>query len=106
MRWAGRRAWELAGEDEQAPVAARVRFRFPRSVWAERNGHGTLVAEDREGGQLREIVVHRPEPFLRWVLCLEGDAVVEDPPELREAFQAMVRAVAARYGAAAEADDD
>jgi proteasome accessory factor B len=104
--YAGRRAWELAGEDEQAPVAARVRFRFPRSVWAERNGHGTLVAEEEDGSQLREIVVHRSEPFLRWVLSLEGDAVVEDPPPLREAFQAMVRAVAALYGAGEEASHD
>jgi proteasome accessory factor B len=104
--WAGRRAWELSGEDEQAPMAARVRFRFPRSVWAERNGHGTLVAEDENGGQLREIVVHRPEPFLRWVLSLEGDAVVEDPPELREAFRTMVRAVAGLYGVGEEASHD
>jgi len=104
--YTGRRAWELAGEDEQAPIAARVRFRFPRSVWAERNGHGTLVAEDADGAQLREIVVHRPDPFLRWVLSLEGDAVVEDPPALREAFQAMVRAVAALYGAGEETSHD
>jgi proteasome accessory factor B len=104
--YAGRKAWELSGEGEQVPLAARVRFRFPRSVWAERNGHGALVEETEDGDQLREIVVHRPEPFLRWVLSLEGDAVVEDPPELREAFRSMVRAVAAQYGAAWEASDD
>jgi proteasome accessory factor B len=97
--FAGRKAWELSDAPEQPPVAANVHFRFPRSVWAERNGHGTLLREDEDGSQLREIDVHRPEPFLRWVLSLEGDAVVEGPPELRSAFRSMVSAVAARYGA-------
>jgi len=31
------------------------------------------------------------------VLSLEGDARVEEPPELREAFRALVAAVARRY---------
>jgi proteasome accessory factor B len=97
--FSGRKAWELSDAPEHPPAAANVRFRFPRSVWAERNGHGTLLREDEDGSQLREIGVHRPEPFLRWVLSLEGDAVVEDPPELRAAFRSMVSAVAARYGA-------
>ena len=74
-------------------------------MWAERNGHGTLLREGEDGSQLRQIDVHRPEPFLRWVLSLEGDARVEDPPELRDAFQSLVSAVAARYGAAKEDAD-
>lgn len=94
--YAGRKAWEL-GEDNGGSVTARVWFRFPRSLWADRNGHGTLVAEHDDGSQLREIQVHRQEPFLRWVLSLEGDARVEGPQELRNAFQAMVDAVARRH---------
>lgn len=94
--YAGRKAWEL-GEDNGGPLTARVWFRFPRSLWADRNGHGTLVAEHDDGSQLREIQVHRQEPFLRWVLSLEGDARVEGPEELRDAFRAMVDAVARRY---------
>ncbi|MCG6956119.1 MAG: WYL domain-containing protein [Gemmatimonadetes bacterium] len=98
--YAGRKAWELAGEGDQAPAVARVWFRFPRSVWAERNGYGTLAREEEDGSQIREIAVHRAEPFLRWVLSLEGDARIEDPPELQAAFLTMVHAVAERYGAA------
>lgn len=94
--YAGRKAWEL-GEGEAPPVEALVWFRFPRSLWAERNGHGALEREDEDGSQLRRIAVHRHEPFLRWVLSLEGDARVEEPPELRETFQALVAAVARRY---------
>ena len=100
-RYSGRNAWELS-EGPGQPVAARVRFDFPRSVWAERNGHGKLVGEDADGSQLREIAVHREEPFLRWVLSLEGDARVEDPPELRDAFGRMVKEVARHYAPAEE----
>ena len=93
--YAGRKAWELGAGD--ATMAAFVHFRFPRSVWAERNGHGTLVQEDENGGQLREIPVRRADPFLRWVLSLEGDARVVDPPELAQAFRSMAAAVVARH---------
>jgi len=99
--YSGRRAWEL-GEGGSPAIQARVWFRFPRSVWADRNGHGTLVQEDEKGNQVREIPVHRPEPFLRWVLSLEGDARVEGPDDLRSAFRSMVEAVARRYERAAD----
>jgi predicted DNA-binding transcriptional regulator YafY len=79
-------------------VEAHVRFRFPRSLWAERNGHGRLVAEDDDGAQLRSFRIRRRDPFLRWVLSLEGDARVEAPPDLAEAFREMAAAVAALYG--------
>lgn len=93
--FAGRKAWELgAGEPT---VAAFVHFRFPRSIWAERNAHGTLVRDDEDGGQLREIPVRRADPFLRWVLSLEGDARVVAPPELARAFRSMAAAVAERH---------
>lgn len=93
--YAGRKAWELGGG--QAAVGALVHFRFPRSIWAERNGHGTLVSDDADGGQVREIQVRRADPFLRWVLSLEGDARVVAPPELAEAFRGMAAAVADRH---------
>lgn len=93
--YAGRKAWELGtGEPTMAAV---VYFRFPRSVWAERNGHGTLVEEDEDGGQLREILVRRADPFLRWVLSLEGDAQVAAPPELAQAFRSMAAVVVERH---------
>ena len=92
--YAGRRAWEL-GEDPEGPVDARVRFRFPRSLWAERNDHGELVEEGEGGSQVRSFQIHRRGPFLRWVLSLAGDAHVEAPEELRGAFRTMAARVAA-----------
>jgi len=100
--YSGRRAWEL-GEGSAPAIQARVWFRFPRSIWADRNGYGSAVREDADGSQLREMAVHRPEPFLRWLLSLEGDARVESPEDLRVAFRAMVEAVARRYEPAADA---
>ena len=97
--WAGRKAWEL-GADEAEPTEVTVHFRFPRSLWAERNGHGTLVEEEADGSQRRRFAVHRSDPFLRWVLSLAGDAVVVDPQEAAEAFRSLAASVAAVHGAA------
>ncbi len=94
--YAGRKAWELGGEGER-PIEATVLFRFPRSLWAERNGHGALVEARDDGSQLRRFRVHRRDPFLRWVLSLAGDARVTSPDDLRDEFRGMVRAVANRY---------
>lgn len=93
---AGRKAWEMGEAAE--PIRALVRFRFPRSLWAERNGHGELVTREPDGAQLRSFAVRRTDPFLRWVLSLAGDARVEEPETLREAFRAMAAAVATRHG--------
>jgi proteasome accessory factor B len=93
----GRRAWEL-GADVDAATSATVRFRFPRSLWAERNGHGELVREEEDGAQIRRFEVRRRDPFLRWLLSLGGDAWVERPEELREEFRALAAEVARRYG--------
>ena len=41
--WDDAEAWNLPGMDEPE-VEALVRFRFPRSLWAERNDMGELVA--------------------------------------------------------------
>jgi proteasome accessory factor B len=94
--YAGRAAWEV-GEDPEGSVEAAVRFAFPRSLWAERNGHGELIEELEDGSQLRRFGVLRRDPFLRWVLSLAGDARVEAPEPLAEAFTALVTAVAGRY---------
>lgn len=102
-RW----AWEL-GED--AEVAIRVRFRYPRSAWAERNEVGVAVGETgaieagAEGSAgatpastLREFRVRRLEPFLRWVVSMAPNARVESPAEAREAFAELVRDAAALH---------
>jgi proteasome accessory factor B len=90
--YTGRKAWELGAETEPG-VEATVRFRFPRSLWADRNRHGELIREEADGAQLRRFTVRRADPFLRWVLSLAGDAAVESPTELRTEFRAMAERV-------------
>lgn len=99
--YAGRKAWEL-GEEDEGSVEATVRFAFPRSLWADRNGHGTLIEEDEHGAQRRRFTVHRRDPFLRWVLSLAGDARVEEPDELRAEFRALAARVAELHSGDAE----
>lgn len=94
--YAGRAAWEI-GEDPDGPVEADVWFAFPRSLWAERNEHGTLVEDKDDGSQLRRIRVLRRDPFLRWVLSLAGDARVVAPEPLASAFTELVTDVMRRY---------
>jgi proteasome accessory factor B len=90
-----RQAWEL-GEPEAA-VKATVRFRFPRGLWAERNGFGQLVSNEADGAQLRSFQVRQSDAFLRWLLSLEGEAELLEPAPLRESLQQMARAVAEVY---------
>ncbi len=87
-------AWELG---DGAPVEALVRFRFPRSLWAERNAHGEPVREEDAGAAIRAFRVHQVNPFLRWILTQEGDAEIVAPPEMRSALAAMAAEVAALY---------
>lgn len=91
-----REAWELGGGDE-APLGARIRFAFPRSLWAERNGRGTLVEHHPGGVSVRVFEVHQVDPFLRWILSLEGDAEILEPAELRRAFHDLVAEVSSLY---------
>ncbi|MGH7483039.1 MAG: helix-turn-helix transcriptional regulator [Longimicrobiales bacterium] len=91
----GREAWEL-GEDA-APVEASVTFRFPTSLRAERNAWGTLVEPGPDGAATRAFRVHQADPFLRWLLSLQGEAVVESPAELADALRTLARAVARMY---------
>ncbi len=98
-RFRDRDAWELGSEDEPA-IEARVGFAFPACLWAERNGYGALVEERPDGSQVRTFAVRQVNPFLRWILSLEGNARIEDPPELAEELGSLVREVLAVYGAA------
>jgi predicted DNA-binding transcriptional regulator YafY len=98
--YAGRQAWEL-GEPEEAAVVARVHFRFPLSLWAERNGYGVLESRGTDGAQTRTFSVHQVNPFVRWVLAMEGEARVLSPPELCEEVQRMAGEIATAHGGAA-----
>jgi proteasome accessory factor B len=82
--FAGRPAWRLADEE---PLEVEVRFRFPSSLLAARNGQGELVAEEPDGGAVRRFSVTDPHPFLRWVLGFAGEAMVLSPGDVRDAFR-------------------
>lgn len=94
-RYRNREAWEL-GDPEDA-VEARVRFRFPTSLWAQRNRYGEMVEEDEEGASVRSFQVRQPNAFLRWVLSLTGEAEIQSPEALKRDFRAMAEAVLALY---------
>jgi predicted DNA-binding transcriptional regulator YafY len=97
--YAGREAWELGEEDEA--VTARIRFVFPLSLWAERNGHGELESRDTEGSVVRVFTVHQINPFLRWLLTLEGEVEVLEPESLKSELRALARSIALAHGPAA-----
>ena len=97
----GRQAWEL-GSEEEDPVVARVRFAFPRSLWADRNGHGRLVESDEYGHAVREFRVRQVNPFLRWILTLEGEAQLIDPKELRGDLLVLAQKIVDTHTRAAE----
>jgi predicted DNA-binding transcriptional regulator YafY len=94
--YANRKAWALGEEDGEA-LEARVRFAYPRSLWAERNQMGTLLDDHPDGASTRAFRVVQAEPFVRWLLSLEGDALLESPPELRALFDDAVRQLARLY---------
>lgn len=101
----GREAWELgsAGEGE---VTARVRFRFPLSLWAARNGHGELVETEDDGASVRRFAVRQLHPFLRWVISFEGEAEILAPAELRAGARDMAAEVARRHERPVDDDAD
>lgn len=96
-KYAHRTAWELGEEDERT-LTARVRFPFPRSVWAERNRLGELEAEDEDGGAVRRFSVTQTGPFLRWLLSLGGEVELLGPGELEEELRAMVGRIVEGHG--------
>lgn len=91
-----RMPWELGGEDEE-PLRAEVLFRFPASLWAERNGKGTLVETRADGSAVRAFDVQQVDPFLRWILSLQGEAEILGPQELVEEMRGLARNVVALY---------
>ncbi|MGD2067158.1 MAG: WYL domain-containing protein [Gemmatimonadota bacterium] len=103
--WTGRPSWALPGQEEE-PLAVRVRFDFPWSLWAARNDHGELIEELDDGGQLRRFQVQDPDPLLRWLLTLRGRARVEAPPELAEQLRALERRVRRLHGGPAGSVSD
>lgn len=98
--YVGREPWDL-GQDDEEPVVARVLFRFPLSLWAERNGHGTLERRELDGSTIRRFEVHQVNPFLRWLLSLEGDAEVLEPPQVKEELRLIAESIASAHGGAA-----
>jgi proteasome accessory factor B len=102
--YVGREAWELGDDDEEA-VVARVRFRFPLSLWAERNEHGTLESRGTDGSAVRAFSVHQVNPFLRWLLTLQAEAEVLEPQSLKDELRVLARAVADAHGDRAAGDD-
>jgi len=99
----GQEPWELGQGGEEA-LEAVVRFEFPTSLWAERNQRGRLVAEETQGAQLRAFDVTQVDPFVRWVLSLEGRALVLEPPELRQAVSETAARVAELHRGPPDAD--
>jgi proteasome accessory factor B len=91
--YVGRRAWELGGDDDAA-IVARVRFAFPLSLWAERNGYGTLVDSHADGSSVRRFEVRQVEPFIRWVLGCAGEARIVEPAALDDALRALATRIA------------
>jgi proteasome accessory factor B len=96
-----RHPWELGGEGEEA-LEARVLFRFPRSLWAEANELGERVEERSGGSAVRRFRVTQPEPFLRWVLGMMGEAEIVEPAELAAGAREMAARVTALHRPAAE----
>ena len=93
--YVNRQPWELGDEP---PIVASVQFAFPRSLWAERNGYGTLEEELPGGAAIRRFEVHQVNPFLRWLLSMENDVILRHPPELSAELRSLARQTAALYG--------
>jgi predicted DNA-binding transcriptional regulator YafY len=91
-----REAWSLGGEGEP-PVVAHVRFPFPASLRAERNGEGELVEQGADGSAVRRFELHHAEPFVRWLLAQDGDAELLGPAPLLERLREVAARVAALH---------
>ena len=96
--YAQKEPWNI-GETTDAPVQAHVRFEFPRSLWADRNGLGEKIEDHADGSSIRAFDVTQPDPFLRWVLSMAGEAAIVSPADMADDLRAMARDVAARHEA-------
>lgn len=90
--WISAQPWDLPNEELES-VPATVRFEFPLSILAERNELGELVSREDDGAQLRRFEVRHRDPFVRWLLTLEGDARVVEPSELVELWRERLERV-------------
>lgn len=90
-----RESWQL-GDAEQA-VTARVRFPHPLSLWADRNGYGTLEGDWEDGGVCRTFEVSHARPFLLWLLGLQGEARLLEPAALVHELGLMAAAIASDH---------
>lgn len=93
-----RQPWEL-GEVEQ-PVRVVVRFRFPASLWAERNGHGAEVKRGSDGSVLRAFDVNQVGPFVRWLLGFGTAIDIVEPQHVADERRRHAAAVAERHAEA------
>jgi hypothetical protein len=46
--------------------------------------------------------VHQVNPFLRWLLTLEGEAEVLEPESLKSELRALARTIAVAHGRSAD----
>jgi proteasome accessory factor B len=92
-----RSPWELG--DLSEVIEADAHFRFPLSLWAERNGEGERIEERPDGSAVRRFRVAQSNPFLRWVLGFAGEVEILGPPELVNEYREMAERVAALYAA-------
>jgi proteasome accessory factor B len=90
--YVGRQPWELGDQDEPS-ITARVLFRFPASLWAERNGHGTWEQTHANGSAVRAFTVHQTNPFVRWLLGMQDDVEVLEPAALSAELKAIAQRV-------------
>jgi predicted DNA-binding transcriptional regulator YafY len=81
--WTRARAWSLPGQESEE-MEVDVRFSFPRSLWADRNGHGSLVSSLEDGAAVRRFRVRSVDPFLRWLLSFGLEVEVAAPAALAE----------------------
>jgi proteasome accessory factor B len=86
-----RAAWELGEQTDSVEV--ELLFHFPRSIVASRNGEGEMVEQRPDGSSVRRFSVSQPDPFVRWVLGLQGEAEILRPAYLREELAETAREV-------------
>jgi len=94
--WRQATPWSLPAEEVEV-TEVTVRFDFPRSLLVDRAGLGELIEERPGGVTLRRFQLHQTDAFLRWLLSLQGEGRIVDPPELDEALGRMAAEVAALY---------
>ncbi|MGH7555905.1 MAG: helix-turn-helix transcriptional regulator [Longimicrobiales bacterium] len=98
-----REPWQLGDHDDE-PLRADVLFRFPSSLWAERNGHGSLVERRLDGSQIRRFDLYQVQPFLRWLLAFEGEAEPLAPSALRAELRKLATDIEKAHGGRGDAD--